>query len=72
MAKQHSIRVYLNEKQIRLIRTALGEYYDYCGEVVADWKHSNMMGTTTKPDVLNCNEALEDRHNIQQLLSKIR
>jgi hypothetical protein len=64
-------RVYLTADDVQVIRKALDAYFDHCGEVIADYKESEVLDIPhTDFETENYNEAFHDRDAIRHLLSR--
>ena len=64
-------RAYLTADEVQVIRKALDAYFDHCGEVIADYKESEVMDMPhTDFETENYNEAFHDRDVIRLLLSR--
>ena len=73
MSRKHSINVYLNEQQIKVVRLALDAYYDSFGELISDYKQNESLGMTpTEAERIDYLDALNIRDHIRILLDKIR
>lgn len=73
MPRKHSINVYLNEQQIKVVRLALDAYYDSFGELISDYKQNEALGMTpTEAERIDYLDSLNIRDHIRILLDKIR
>lgn len=59
-------QIYLTAEEMQIVRLALDEYFDICGEIIADYKESETLGYKPTPmEIENYNECFRRRNVIR-------